>query len=77
MDRNAWIVIGACGLVSPTPLQLTWWPLFRDSLFYAVSLLALALALSGGWDEDGKSVRGQVHWWEAGFFRFICCIAVI
>jgi len=52
---NVLFVIGACALASPTPLVLTWWPLFRDSLFYTVGLVALTLFFS---DES-------IEWYEA------------
>lgn len=40
---NVLFVIGMCSLLSTETLQLTWWPLFRDSSYYAVSLLVLAI----------------------------------
>eukprot|EP00747_Dinoflagellata_sp_TGD_P127138 gnl/TRDRNA2_/TRDRNA2_174370_c2_seq1.p1 gnl/TRDRNA2_/TRDRNA2_174370_c2~~gnl/TRDRNA2_/TRDRNA2_174370_c2_seq1.p1 ORF type:complete len:594 (+),score=93.19 gnl/TRDRNA2_/TRDRNA2_174370_c2_seq1:92-1873(+) len=43
---NMLFVIGCCAIASPLPLALSWWPLFRDSLFYCIGLLFLALFLS-------------------------------
>jgi sodium/potassium/calcium exchanger 2 len=40
---NILFVIGMCSLLSHEVLQLTWWPLFRDSSFYALALLVLAI----------------------------------
>lgn len=52
---NVLFVIGACALIAPMPLHLTWFPLARDSLFYAVDLLVLSCFLL---DE-------RVKWYEA------------
>jgi len=52
---NVLFVIGACALVAPTALQLTWFPLARDSLFYIVDLVVVTLTFSDG----------QVKWSEA------------
>lgn len=41
---NILFVIGCCGLLSLTVLELTWWPLFRDCTFYIISLTALIIA---------------------------------
>lgn len=40
---NVLFVIGMCSLLSKETLHLTWWPLFRDCIYYAVSLLILAI----------------------------------
>jgi len=48
-------VIGACALIAPEPLQLTWFPLARDSCFYAVDLLVVTVVFL---DE-------MVYWYEA------------
>jgi sodium/potassium/calcium exchanger 2 len=40
---NVLFVIGMCSLLSKETLNLTWWPLFRDCTYYAVSLLILAI----------------------------------
>ena len=39
---NVLFVIGMCSLLSKEVLDLTWWPLFRDSTYYAIGLLVLA-----------------------------------
>jgi K+-dependent Na+/Ca+ exchanger-like protein len=52
---NVLFVIGACALVAPEPLHLTWFPLARDSSFYAVDLLVVTAVFL---DE-------KVKWWEA------------
>jgi len=41
---NILFVIGMCGLLAHDTLQLTWWPLFRDSMFYSISLLVLIIS---------------------------------
>lgn len=40
---NVLFVIGMCSLLSKELLELTWWPLFRDSTYYAIGLLVLAI----------------------------------
>lgn len=55
---NVLFVIGMCVMFTPekyAPLELTWWPLFRDCTYYVVTLAFLA-----GFMYDGK-----IHWWEA------------
>ena len=42
---NVLFVIGMCAMFTPpafSPLELTWWPLFRDCLYYILTLLTLA-----------------------------------
>jgi sodium/potassium/calcium exchanger 2 len=42
---NVLFVIGCCALFQKgeTPLALTWWPLFRDCLWYTISLITLSV----------------------------------
>lgn len=40
---NVLFVIGMCAISSKTVLHLTWWPLFRDCTYYAITLGLLAL----------------------------------
>jgi len=39
---NILFVIGACAWFSSVELELTWWPLFRDTVFYCVALGVLS-----------------------------------
>jgi len=39
-------------------LQLTWWPLFRDSAFYVISLITLSCFFV-------ISSKDLIEWWEA------------
>ena len=55
---NVLFVIGMCSLLSKEVLQLTWWPLFRDSSYYAISLLVLAIFV-------GVVTPEEVELWEA------------
>ena len=52
---NILFVIGMCAIFSHSVLQLTWWPLFRDVLFYSISLSLLIIFFKGG----------EIIWWEA------------
>lgn len=47
-----------CALAAPRPLQLTWWPLFRDSAFYVISLITLSCFFV-------ISSKDLIEWWEA------------
>uniref|UniRef100_A0A671Q7S5 Sodium/potassium/calcium exchanger 3-like n=1 Tax=Sinocyclocheilus anshuiensis TaxID=1608454 RepID=A0A671Q7S5_9TELE len=52
---NILVIIGVCGIFSgQVTITLTWWPLFRDSIYYILSVLALILII---YDE-------KVIWWE-------------
>lgn len=52
---NILFVIGMCAMFSHGVLHLTWWPLFRDSFFYSVSL-----ALLIGFFQDK-----HIQWYES------------
>jgi len=52
---NVLFVIGACAIFANEPLKLTWFPLARDSCFYAVDLIVVTCAFL---DE-------KVEWHEA------------
>lgn len=51
---NVLVIIGICGIFSGQPISLSWWPLFRDSIFYILSIIVLILVI---YDE-------KVLWWE-------------
>lgn len=51
---NVLVIIGICGIFSGQPISLSWWPLFRDSVFYILSIIILILVI---YDE-------KVLWWE-------------
>jgi len=40
---NILFVIGMCSLLAKEVLSLTWWPLFRDSTYYTLGLVILAI----------------------------------
>ncbi|TRY90508.1 hypothetical protein DNTS_002644 [Danionella cerebrum] len=52
---NILVIIGVCGIFAGQTVALTWWSLFRDSLYYIFSVLALILVI---FDE-------RVVWWES------------
>ncbi len=52
---NVLFVIGMCAMFSREVLALTWWPLFRDSSYYTVSLLVLFAFFTDG----------EIEWWES------------
>ncbi|XP_070818916.1 sodium/potassium/calcium exchanger 3 isoform X1 [Chaetodon trifascialis] len=51
---NILVIIGICGIFSGQPISLSWWPLFRDAVFYILSIVVLILVI---YDE-------KVMWWE-------------
>lgn len=55
---NVLFVIAMCALMSKEVLQLTWWPLFRDSAYYAVGLTVLAIFVA-------VSSPGRIEIWES------------
>ena len=55
---NVLFVIGCCSMLSKEVLTLTWWPLFRDCVYYAIGLIVLSLLV-------GVFGNGEVVWWEA------------
>ena len=55
---NVLFVIACCSLLSKELLQLTWWPLFRDSSYYALGLVVLAIFI-------GVLSPGVIELWEA------------
>jgi K+-dependent Na+/Ca+ exchanger-like protein len=55
---NVLFVIGMCAIFSKEVLQLTWWPLFRDVIYYSISLLTLAFFF-------GYVSPYEIEWWEA------------
>ena len=52
---NVLFVIGMCAVFSKEILKLTWWPLFRDCMFYSIALIVLIVFFS----------NGKIEWWEA------------
>lgn len=55
---NVLFVIAMCAIFSKEVLALTWWPLFRDSTFYAVGLVVLCIFV-------GVSSKERIELWEA------------
>ncbi|KAM8909594.1 sodium/potassium/calcium exchanger 3 isoform 1-T1 [Spinachia spinachia] len=51
---NILVIIGLCGIFSRQPISLSWWPLFRDAVFYVLSIVVLITVI---YDE-------KVTWWE-------------
>ncbi|XP_067649798.1 sodium/potassium/calcium exchanger 4-like isoform X2 [Haliotis asinina] len=61
---NLLFIIGICGIFAGVVVQLTWWPVFRDTLFYLFSVLALVLVI----------LDGVVEWFEAMSLLIMCLI---
>lgn len=55
---NVLFVIGMCSLLSYEVLELTWWPLFRDSIYYIIGLSVLAIFVA-------VVSPNEIHIWEA------------
>lgn len=52
---NVLFVIGMCAVFSKEILRLTWWPLFRDCMFYSIALIILIAFF----------LNGEIEWWES------------
>ncbi|XP_053330701.1 sodium/potassium/calcium exchanger 4 isoform X2 [Spea bombifrons] len=52
---NILCIIGVCGVFAGQVVRLTWWSLFRDSVYYTLSILALIIFI---YDEI-------IEWWES------------
>ncbi|XP_060773846.1 sodium/potassium/calcium exchanger 4 [Neoarius graeffei] len=52
---NILCIIGVCGIFAGQVVLLTWWPVFRDSLYYILSVVALIAFI---YDE-------KIVWWES------------
>jgi len=55
---NVLLVIAACSIAAKELLSLTWWPLFRDCSYYALTLVVLAIFV-------GVISENEIEWWEA------------
>jgi len=55
---NVLFVIGMCSILAKEVLTLTWWPLFRDTSYYTVGLIVLAVF-------TGFTSKNYIEWWEA------------
>lgn len=55
---NVLFVIAMCALMSREVLDLTWWPLFRDSFYYAIGLGVLSIFV-------GVTSKNIIETWEA------------
>jgi len=55
---NVLFVVGICSILTPKPMQLTWWPVIRDSSYYIVVLIVLAIFF-------GVISPQIIEWWEA------------
>jgi sodium/potassium/calcium exchanger 2 len=66
---NVLFVIGMCALFSKGVLALTWWPLFRDCVWYIIALSLLGSFFANG---DG----GTIEWHEAFVMLLLYCFYV-
>lgn len=57
---NVLFVIGMCAIYSTEPLKLTMWPFFRDSVYYIIALVTLAICFGAD-----PSVGSKIYWYEA------------
>uniref|UniRef100_A0A4W4FCP9 Sodium/calcium exchanger membrane region domain-containing protein n=1 Tax=Electrophorus electricus TaxID=8005 RepID=A0A4W4FCP9_ELEEL len=64
---NILVIIGVCGIFAGQTILLTWWPLFRDSVYYIFSVLALILII---YDE-------KVLWWETLVLIFMYGVYIL
>ena len=55
---NVLFVIAMCSFLSKDVLTLTWWPLFRDCVYYTIGLATLAIFV-------GVISKDEIEMWEA------------
>jgi len=55
---NVLFVIGMCAMFSKDCLNLTWWPLARDCIFYTIGLCIIAMFI-------GANSENEIELWEA------------
>ena len=55
---NVLFVIAMCAIFSKEVLELTWWPLFRDSTYYSIGLILLGLFV-------GVISPSEIELWES------------
>lgn len=70
---NVLFVVACCSLFTKEALKLTWWPLFRDSIYYALGLIVLGVVV-------GVNTPGMIEVWEAAillamYFGYILVMA--
>lgn len=63
---NVLFVIGMCAMFSKRILTLTWWPLFRDCIFYSIAILLLIVFF----------LDGKIFWYEALVLFFMYLLYV-
>eukprot|EP00928_Gymnodinium_smaydae_P094399 TRINITY_DN7924_c0_g1_i1.p1 TRINITY_DN7924_c0_g1~~TRINITY_DN7924_c0_g1_i1.p1 ORF type:complete len:572 (-),score=102.21 TRINITY_DN7924_c0_g1_i1:90-1805(-) len=61
---NVLFVIGCCGFAAKQPIKLSWWPLFRDCLYYV-----FGLSLLSAFAKTGNSIQ----LWEAIMLFLVYC----
>ncbi|XP_035217782.1 sodium/potassium/calcium exchanger 3-like, partial [Stegodyphus dumicola] len=64
---NVLFVIGVCGIFAGRVVELTWWPLFRDSLFYSVTVIILI----------GIIFDSEVTWYESVIMMVIYGLYIV
>lgn len=55
---NVLFVIAMCSMLANEVLNLTWWPLFRDSFYYAIGLVVLSIFV-------GVTTPNEIVLWES------------
>jgi len=48
---NILVIIGCCGLFVKGDIPLSWWPLFRDSMFYLFTIITLLIVIYPAFDD--------------------------
>lgn len=48
---NILVIIGCCGLFVKGDIELSWWPLFRDSMFYLFTIITLLIVIYPAFDD--------------------------
>jgi len=67
---NVLLVIGICAFLSLEVLELSYWPLFRDSVFYCACLALLAVFF-------GVTTPNRITWYESLILLFLYGVYVV
>lgn len=67
---NLLFVVGLVGILAKEPMQLTWWPLTRDSCYYTFVLIVLSIFF-------GVTSPGVIEWWEALILHLLYWLYVL
>ncbi|XP_014674615.1 PREDICTED: sodium/potassium/calcium exchanger 3-like isoform X2 [Priapulus caudatus] len=64
---NILAIIGLCGIAAGMVVELTWWPLFRDTSYYSLAIVILIVVI----------FNGEVTWYESVIMLVMYAIYIV